>query len=118
MRTDRRREALQYAWTGDAVLTLYAREMILREDGAVDGAKAARMTSNRFLTAFGEPTEVEAEIGRVYEDGGLSAAYAHIERRILPVFQKQEAKRPALKSAATLKSVTSGDRQRAVAGPK
>lgn len=37
------------AWIGDAVLTLYARLRILREQGVADGPKAARMSSNQFL---------------------------------------------------------------------
>jgi hypothetical protein len=49
------------------------------------------MTSNRFLTAFGEPTRVEARIGRVYEEGGLSAAFALLDETILPLFKKQNA---------------------------
>ena len=81
------------AWIGDAVLELYARERILREAGAVDGAAAIRMTSNQFLTSFGEPTEVEARIGRVYRREGLAGAFAWIDREILPVVLRQEAKR-------------------------
>jgi dsRNA-specific ribonuclease len=93
MRTDRRRQILKEAWTGDAVLALFAREMILREDGNIDGEKAVRLTSNQFLTAFGDPSEVEAEIGRVYEERGLSAAFEFIAQRILPTFRKRESKR-------------------------
>ncbi len=81
------------AWIGDAVLTLYARLKILREDGTLDGEKAIRMTSNQFLAALGEPTAVEAGIGRIYEQDGLAAAFAHIERAIIPLFTKQEEKR-------------------------
>ncbi len=51
------------------------------------------MTSNQFLTAFGEASEVEAEIGRVYAKDGLDAAFAWIEARILPVFERQEENR-------------------------
>ena len=81
------------AWLGDAVLALYARLRILREDGTLDGSKAIRMSSNRFLAAIGEPTSVEAAIGRVFERDGLDAAFAHIEGVIMPVFVKQEEKR-------------------------
>jgi 23S rRNA maturation mini-RNase III len=81
------------AWIGDAVLALYVRLKILREDGRLDGEKAVRMTSNQFLAAFGEPTAVEAAIGRVYTASGLEAAYAHIDERIMPLFAKQEEKR-------------------------
>jgi hypothetical protein len=61
------------AWIGDAVLALYARLKILREDGRVDGEKCQRLTSNQFLGSFGEPTKVEAEVGRVYVRDGLEA---------------------------------------------
>jgi hypothetical protein len=81
------------AWIGDAVLALYARLKILREDGRLDGAKAARMSSNQFLGALGEPTAVEAAIGRAYQAHGLEAAFAHIEASIAPLFARQEAKR-------------------------
>jgi hypothetical protein len=86
------------AWIGDAVLSLYARSKILREDGAVDGAKCVRMTSNQFLGTIGEPTKVEAEVGRVYLRDGLLAAFHWIEQRIMPMFERQEQnrlKRPA-----------------------
>lgn len=75
------------------MLTLYAREMILREGGGIDGEKAVRFTSNRFLATFGEPSEVEAEIGRRYREQGLAAAFAWIEANLLPVFLKMEEKR-------------------------
>ena len=81
------------AWIGDAVLALYARAKILREDGRVDGEKCVRMTSNRFLSAIGEPTKTEAEIGRVYQRAGLQAAFAFIEQRLMPVFERQEENR-------------------------
>ncbi len=93
MRTDRRRRILKEAWTGDAVLTLYAREWILRTSGDIDGERAVRLCCNRFLAAFGEPSEVEAEIGRVYQEQGLAEAFASIEARLLPNFLKQEEKR-------------------------
>jgi hypothetical protein len=90
---ERRRRVLEDAWIGDAVLCLYCRSRILRNDGALDGDKFARMTSNQFLTTFGDPSEVEAEIGRVYADQGLEAAFAWIEARLMPKFDKREAKR-------------------------
>jgi hypothetical protein len=89
----RRDQILKEAWIGDAVLSLYARRKILREDGKVDGDKCARMTSNRFLGAFGEPSNVEALIGRVYEEEGLDAAFAWIEAKLLPLFDRQEENR-------------------------
>ena len=90
---ERRRRILEEAWIGDAVLCLYCRGRILKRDGAVDGDKFTRMTSNQFLTGFGEPSEVEAEIGRVYAEAGLDAAFAWIEARLMPKFDKREAKR-------------------------
>lgn len=84
---------VQEAWIGDAVLSLYARSKILREDGVLDGVKCARMTSNQFLGSIGEPTKVEADVGRVYANEGLAAAFRWIEARIVPIFDKQEAKR-------------------------
>lgn len=62
------------------MLCLYARRAILSAVGAVDGERLQSITSNRFLARFGEPSEVEAEIGRVYEREGLEAAFAWIEQ--------------------------------------
>ena len=90
---DRRTQTLKEAWIGDAVLALYARLRILGEDGAIDGAKSIRMTSNQFLSAFGEPSEVEAQIGRVFEEEGLDAAFAYVRDRFMPLYEKQEAGR-------------------------
>lgn len=92
-KTSRREQVLKEAWLGDAVLCLYARQRILREDGQVSAEKCTRMTSNRFLSALGEPSEVEAELGRVYQTGGLESAYAWIEAKLMPVFERQEARR-------------------------
>jgi hypothetical protein len=99
-RKTEREQVLKDAWIGDAVLTLYVRSKILREDDKTDGAKANRMISNQFLSVHAEPSETEAEIGRIYQREGLDAAYRWIEERLLPVFAKQEAnrqKRVALK---------------------
>lgn len=90
---DARAQLLREAWIGDAVLSLYARLKILREDGGVDAVKCARMTSNQFLGTMGEPTKVEAEIGRIYGREGLEAAFTWIEAHIVPLFEKQEANR-------------------------
>ena len=90
---DRRAQTIEEAWIGDAVLTLYARLRILREGESVDGDKAMRMTSNRFLSAFGEPTEVEAKIGREYAKNGLDAAFDWIQTQLMPLHEKQEAGR-------------------------
>jgi hypothetical protein len=86
-------EIIAKAWIGDAVLSLYARSLVLRDGGRVDGERCALMTSNQFLGALGEPTRVEAEIGRVYESAGLDAAFAWIEANLLPLFRKQEQNR-------------------------
>lgn len=83
----------EQAWIGDAVLALYARRWILAHfpASADKAALFTRMTSNNFLTAFGEPTKVEARIGRIYEAGGLDAANEWIEHTILPLFLRQNA---------------------------
>ena len=81
------------AWIGDAVLSLYARLKILREDGVLDGAKCIRLTSNHFLGARGEPSKVEAEIGRCFERHGLPGAFAWIEQHLVPLFERQEQNR-------------------------
>lgn len=81
------------AWVGDAVLSLYVREWILREEGFLDGEMFTRFTSNDFLRIAGNPTGVEAEIGRAYKSGGLPAACAVIEERLLPLFAAQEKSR-------------------------
>lgn len=67
--------------------------MILKEDGGVDGEKCIRMTSNQFLNCLGEPTEVEAELGRIYEAEGLKSAFFWVEQKLLPPFRKHEEKR-------------------------
>jgi len=81
------------AWTGDAVLSLFARQWILEYTGGeMDGQMLIRMTSNQFLSAFGNPTSIEAQIGRIYEKDGLAGAFTHIEETFLPLFRKQQAK--------------------------
>jgi hypothetical protein len=91
--SERRRKVLEEAWVGDAVLSLYARGTILREGGSVDNTAFERMTSNRFLAAIGEPSEVEAAIGRIYQTGGIEAAFAWIETSVIPLYLRQEEKR-------------------------
>jgi dsRNA-specific ribonuclease len=88
-----RRKLLEDAWIGDAVLSLFARIRILRGDGAQDQERFIRMTSNQFLAVIGEASQVEAEIGRVYEREGLEAAFRWIEKKLMPVFERQEEKR-------------------------
>jgi hypothetical protein len=81
------------AWTGDAVLALWAREYILRTLGHLDTRTFLNLTANSFLQSLGRPTRVEAEFGLVYQQQGLSAAFAYIEARLLPAFHRQEANR-------------------------
>ena len=78
------------AWVGDAVLAIFVREWILQEEGSLDGDMFTRFTSNDFLRCLGNPTKVEAEIGRLYRAEGIEAAFAMIDERILPVFLQQE----------------------------
>lgn len=83
------------AWIGDAVLALFAREWILHQKWIQPKERAERfieMTSNKFLSAIGQPTAMEAEIGIVYEKKGLEAAFKHIEATYVPLFKKQQAK--------------------------
>ena len=74
------------AWTGDAVLALYVREWILKEFGKMDGEMFVRFTSNEFLSCYGNPTSVEAEIGRVYATDGLQAGFDWIKKVLHPKF--------------------------------
>jgi len=81
------------AWLGDAVLELYVRSWILRERGVVDADMKTRFTCNQFLNCFGEPTKVEARIGRMFREHGIEAAFGWIRENIEPLFLKQEAKK-------------------------
>jgi len=87
------RREREEAWVGDAVLGLYAREWILEREGGMDAEMFARMTSNQFLATIGNPTSVEAEIGRVYAADGLAAACQHIAQQLIPQFLAQEKRR-------------------------
>ncbi|NQY31742.1 MAG: hypothetical protein HRT56_01060 [Coraliomargarita sp.] len=83
------------AWIGDAVLALFARKWILNQPEIKPKQRAElfiRMTSNKFLSAVGEPTAMEAEIGVIYESDGIEAAFSHIEQKFVPLFKKQQAK--------------------------
>lgn len=94
MPSDEKRERLQQqAWIGDAVLTLFARERILNAESRVDAELASQMTSNRFLSAFGEPTATEAALGRIYQEQGLAYAFRWIETEWMPLFERQREKR-------------------------
>ncbi len=84
------------AWIGDAVLALFARQWILVQSDIAPQERAEvfiRMTSNKFLSALGEPTAMEAEIGSVYERDGLEVAFKFIEEKFVPIFLKQEKNR-------------------------
>ena len=83
----------EQAWVGDCVLELFSRTWILENHGTISGEMLIRMTSNQFLAATGNPTAVEAKIGRIYEKNGLEAAFDWIEEELLPLFKKQERKR-------------------------
>ncbi len=78
------------AWVGDAVLALFVREWLLKEKGKIDGEAFIRFTTNDFLRIVGNPTSVEAEIGRVYQKEGLQAGFDHIETQLLPLFLQRE----------------------------
>lgn len=78
------------AWVGDAVLALYAREWLLKTNQRLDGQAFIRFTSNDFLRLKGNPTAVEAEIGRIYQDHGLQAANDWMEEHLLPRFLVRE----------------------------
>lgn len=87
------------AWTGDAVLSLFAREHVLARLGRIDTPAFLDLTSNAFLSAIGRPTRVEAEIGLVYQRDGLAAAFAYIEARLLPLWRAQQARRVRRRAA-------------------
>ncbi|MGJ8724677.1 MAG: hypothetical protein ACSHYB_08980 [Roseibacillus sp.] len=78
------------AWIGDAVLALYVRKWILAKGEGLDGQAFIRFTSNDFLRFQGNPTSVEAEIGRVYDEQGLQAGFDWIEEKLLPRFLARE----------------------------
>jgi len=89
MDTQKLRES---AWIGDAVLSLWARRWILTQPEIKPERRAEvfiSMTSNHFLSAFGEPTRVEARIGDIYEREGEDAACRWMDEMLLPVFKKQ-----------------------------
>ena len=84
------------AWIGDAVLALYARKWILKQNdiSIKERAEAFQsMTSNEFLSYHGEPTQVECTIGQVYEKDGLNSAFNFIETTLMPIFLKKKKQR-------------------------
>jgi dsRNA-specific ribonuclease len=92
-KADEIRQEREAAWVGDAVLALFARQFVLRERASMDGEWFMKMTSNDFLSAFGNPTRVEASIGRLYQDEGLDAAFSWMNEHLVPMFRKQTAGR-------------------------
>lgn len=78
----------QEAWLGDAVLELYVRDRILKEEAAMNDTRRVSLVRNSFLNQLGQPTRVEAEIGRRYREGGLEAAFAWIEEQMGPLVLK------------------------------
>ena len=86
-------EKRNLAWVGDAVLALFARRWILQKTNIPKKERAEvfqAMTSNEFLSHFGEPTKIEYEIGILFENGGLSEANNYIETYLLPNFVKKQ----------------------------
>ncbi len=73
------------------MLALFARQFVLRERNSMDGEWFTRLTSNDFLSAFGNPTRVEASIGKLYQENGLEAAFAWMDENLVPLFRKQIA---------------------------
>jgi dsRNA-specific ribonuclease len=85
------------AWIGDAVLALFVRSWLLRTDQGENSKDRNRLfelwVSNQFLSSFGEPTSVEAAIGRAYASGGLTEAFTFIEENLLNRFVQTARKR-------------------------
>lgn len=92
-RDEEMRAEREAAWVGDAVLALFARQYVLRERRAMDGEWFTRLTSNDFLSAFGNPTSVEASIGQLYREEGLDSAFSWMDENLVPLFRKQMANR-------------------------
>lgn len=87
------------AWVGDAVLELYVRTWILRNHGEMDADMKSRFTCNQFLNCVGQPTKVEAQIGVIYQEQGMQAAFDWIKTTLEPLFLKQEGKRKKILKA-------------------
>ena len=88
------RQLKDEAWVGDAVLALYAREWLLAQPEHPLFTRQQlfiRLTRNEFLQALGEPTRVEAAIGRVYQQDGLQAAFDYIKSELQPLFERHLA---------------------------
>ena len=84
-------EKRKLAWVGDAVLALFARRWILQQTNIPNKERAdvfQGITSNEFLSRFGEPTKIEYDIGNLFESEGLDVANNYIETHLLPHFIK------------------------------
>lgn len=90
---DEIRQLRESAWIGDAVLALFARSWVLEERKKMDGEWFTAMTSNDFLSCFGQPTAVEAKIGEIYRAQGLEGAFAWMDAELVPKFRQRMAKR-------------------------
>lgn len=80
------------AWTGDAVLSLYLRSLLLQNKVEPAGLRTEvfkYFSSNAFLNSFGRPTAMEAEIGAIYQSEGISAAFSFIEGKYLAIIRLQ-----------------------------
>ncbi|MGF1453133.1 MAG: hypothetical protein ACFB21_13785 [Opitutales bacterium] len=84
-------EKRELAWLGDAVLGLWARAWLNARGRGTDQDAFARMTSNQFLSAFGQPDAVEAWIGKGFLEHGFNAIAEELEARLLPTYLRQEA---------------------------
>ena len=90
------RETQELAWLGDAVLGLYARMVILeKKSDAFEKytEKFQKITSNDFLLRLGQPTEVEAKIGKIYKEDGIDKACDWLDKHLLPFVQKEYGKK-------------------------
>lgn len=84
------------AWIGDAVLALFARQWILQRADIPPAQRAeafTQLTSNQFLASLGEPTSVEAAIGKIYQSEGLQIAFEWIDKNCVPLYLKQRKNR-------------------------
>ena len=84
------------AWIGDAVLALFARQWILQQSNITPAERTeafTQLTANQFLASFGDPTAVEAAIGKTYQAKGLQAAFDFIETSYIPLYLKQRNNR-------------------------
>lgn len=82
------RRLREEAWLGDAVLELVAREWILARLGRLDAAAQTAVTSNQMLSTLGNPTAVEAEIGRLYQSKGLETARQWVLEKLGPALER------------------------------